>query len=235
MSRDLGDAQRERDAELLSAYVDGVAQLSPDERRRVEALLERDPAARADQATVRALLDRVRALPPEGGEPDWAAMERSIGQAVGPSVPRAWWRSRRWLVPLSTFATAVAVLLVLWARPATRSAPVVAVDRGDHEPPPPDTVPLWLDGAEIDVDLSAAELLGDPGIGEDDDLAEAEAETETDVGLLPSSSLAWVDRLDDDAIERAERWLAGTSETSAPPGAPTPSPPGPPGPPRTKG
>ena len=44
MSRDPGDATgSERDAELLTAYVDGVAELTPDERHRVSAWLTGRP------------------------------------------------------------------------------------------------------------------------------------------------------------------------------------------------
>ncbi|HEX7839715.1 MAG TPA: hypothetical protein VF469_19705, partial [Kofleriaceae bacterium] len=78
----MGSIDPERSARLLAAYVDGVAELLPDERREVEALLARDPGARVESEAVHALLGRLRALPPEGGEPDWAAMERSIRQAV---------------------------------------------------------------------------------------------------------------------------------------------------------
>src|SRR5262245_62960485 len=107
MSRDRGDAADSRadqgdprELGLLTAYVDGVAELSPDERKRIEARLADDPPARADEAEVRALLGRLRELPPEGNEPDWSAMERSIRAAVGSEVPRPWWRAWRWLVPV---------------------------------------------------------------------------------------------------------------------------------------
>src|SRR4051812_39433380 len=102
MSGDAGETPRDREDELLTAYVDGVAELSPDERHRIEAHLAEQPRARADQAAVRALLDQLRALPHEGSEPDWVAMERSIRQAVGDAVPRPWWRNWRWLAPLAT-------------------------------------------------------------------------------------------------------------------------------------
>jgi hypothetical protein len=216
MRRDPGDAigseqDAEQDTELLAAYVDGVAELDPDERHRVAARLAQDPEARADQAAVHTLLDQLRALPPEGAEPDWTAMERSIRAAVGPVVPRPWWRRWKMLAPAAMLATAAAVVLVMWARPAP--APVAA--RGDRltgptttdDPRPTDeVVALWLDGAEVDVELSASDLLGDDGDGEDDPTP---ADAGTEPGLLPSTDLAWVDGLDEDAIDRAERWLAG--------------------------
>jgi hypothetical protein len=223
MSRDTGKRtpQRlerpEREAEFLTAYVDGVAELSADERRRIEARLARDPAARADEAGVRSLLDQLRALPPDGGEPDWAAMERSIHDAlaVGRSVPRPWWQSWRWLAPTATLATAMVVLLVMWRRPAALP-PTAVPERGMHAPPalPEDVVALWLDGAEVDVALSAADLLGDAVPGDDEPaLPEpaadaADAASAAELGLLSPADLAWVDRLDDAALTRAERWLA---------------------------
>jgi anti-sigma factor RsiW len=216
MSGDPGDATSpEQGAELLTAYVDGVAELTPDERHRVAALLAVDPQAQADQAAVRTLIDRLRELPTEGAEPDWMAMERSIRQAVGPQVPRPWWRRWTWLAPATMLATAAAVLLVIWARPASTVAPDVpsGVDRGSHDPPPAEDaeviVALWLDGAEVDVDLSASDVLAEVAPGDDDPAQPgAELDAEPELGLLPSTDLAWIDKLDDAAIDRAERWLA---------------------------
>src|SRR5690349_20622439 len=90
---------------LLTAYVDGVAELPIDERRAVEAWLADDPAGRAEADGVQALLGQLRALPPRtdagdapGGEPDWSAMERSIRQAVADlPVRMPWWRRWQWL------------------------------------------------------------------------------------------------------------------------------------------
>lgn len=207
-------ASPERAAALLTAYVDGVAELSPEDRRRVSARLARDPEARADQAAVRALLDRLRALPAEGAEPDWTAMERSIRQAVGDELPRPWWRSWKWLAPTMMLAGAAAVLLVLlvmWARPGPVGAPEVrtVIDHTSRDlRPAEDLVALWLDGAEVDVDLSASDLLGDAEPGDSGADALASPDPDAEVHLLPWTNLAWVDQLDEGAIERAERWLA---------------------------
>ena len=48
MSRDSRDRRDAADAEtaLLTAYIDGVAELSPEERHRIEARLARDPDSR---------------------------------------------------------------------------------------------------------------------------------------------------------------------------------------------
>jgi len=216
--------------ELLTAYVDGVTELAPEDRRRVEARLASDPGARAEQAAVRTLLERLRSASGRAGdgsaqpaEPDWAAMERSIRLAVGPEVPRSWWRRWRWLAPTATFASAATVMALMWARPTQRAAPELTAGPGGAShpmlashpvpdpgardaPPPDDIVPLWLDGDEVDVELSASELLGDTGAGDD---AADRASAADEVGLLPATDLAWVDHLDDAALDRAERWLAG--------------------------
>jgi hypothetical protein len=212
MSRDPGGADPERDAELVTAYVDGCAELSPDERHRVEARLARDPAAHAEADAVRGLLGQLRALPPEGGEPDWAVMARSIRSAVGDAVPRPWWRRWTWLAPLTAATATAAVLLAIWSSAAPvvpAPSPQVAGDTPSSElatrEPPEDVVALWLDGTELEVDLSAAELLG-PVAGVDDADAVAVAGSD-DSGLLPASNLAWVDDLDDEAIDSVERWL----------------------------
>jgi hypothetical protein len=221
-------ASEDPHAALLTAYVDGVAELPSDERRRVEALLASDPDARTDAAAVQALLDRLRALPPGGAgddEPDWAAMERSIHRTVADEVPRPWWRRWRWVVPAMTCATAAAVLLAIWPR----AGQVTMIERppidprpshhdaeqgSGREPAPGDgMVALWLDGDEVDVDLSAADLLGDvlgdavPGAGPSriGDPGDGDGD---EVDLLPATDLAWVDNLDAAALDRAERWLA---------------------------
>jgi anti-sigma factor RsiW len=196
----------ERDPdELLSAYVDGVGELTTDERKIVEARLAEDPAWRDEADATRALLGQLRELPDEGTEPDWAAMERAIRDEVGPTVPRSWWRGWRWLVPIGTLAMAGAVLALVLRMPATpTSVGGREPDRRDAGvpvapavPAEPTTVPLWLDGAAVEVDLQTAELLD-----EDDPADQAE------LGLLPTDDLAWVDELGDDDIDAAEAWLA---------------------------
>jgi hypothetical protein len=228
---DRGEASTpERDAELLTAYVDGAGELSPDERRRIEAMIEREPAARADEAALRTLLGSLRALPPEGVEPDWSAMAESVRDAVGQDVPRPWWRRWRWAVPLTACAAATALLVVLWASPSP--SPVVS-----EAPPVPvrdvpdvpdvrsvelreDSVALWLDGAPVDVELSAADLLGAPELPEiaGGSPGEAPGDATGIAALLPASDLAWLDDLDDDALAQVERWL-DEPEDPAPAGA----------------
>jgi anti-sigma factor RsiW len=196
---------RRNTEELLAAHVDGVAELSPDERARVEALLARDEAARADRDATRAVIDQLRALPPQGHEPDWSAMARRIDDAVGPTVPRVWWRSWKWMVPIGALAVAAAVTLWL-VRPAPEQAPEVAAithDAGTLAADKP-TVQLWLDGEAIEVaDGDADRLLDDLF---DDNAAPIADDEEGD--LLPSTDLGWVDDLDDASLDRVEHWLA---------------------------
>lgn len=198
----------ERDPDdLLAAYVDGVGELTTAERKIVEARLAEDPAWRADADATRALLGALRELPAEGAEPDWSAMEHAIRTEVGPGVPRAWWRGWRWLVPIGALAMAGAVLLLVLRMPVTKSTGETAV----HVPAPSDagappalvsdestTLPLYLDGAAVEIDVQAAEL------GDEDPLTADAAE----IRLLPTDDLAWVDDLGDDDIAAAEAWLA---------------------------
>ena len=236
-------ADPERSTELLTAYVDGVAELPADERRAVERWLADDPRARADAGAVRDLLGALRALPPTydtGEPPDWAAMERSIRQAVADQVPRPWWRRWRWLVPAMTCTAAAAIALALWPTPpaavlgpAPAPAADISMQAGSEPPPGDDLVPLWLDGSEVDVDLSRPgtsgaidQMLGAAGgaaphaaeAGNDLDVATPPGD---EIGLLPAAGMAWVDDLDDAALDRAERLLA------RPPGGASPTPSGP--------
>ncbi|HEX3482582.1 MAG TPA: hypothetical protein VHT91_46550 [Kofleriaceae bacterium] len=239
-------------ADLLTAYVDGVAELPVDERRTVERWLADDPAARADADAVHDLLGRLRALPPTydtGEPPDWAAMERSIRQAVADQAPVPWWRRWRWLVPAMTCTTAAAIAIALWPRspvglgsaPAPGPAREAALQPGREPPPGEDVVPLWLDGSEVDVDLSrpgapgaidqVLGTAGGPTAHADEPGNEAGNEIDAaspvdEIGLLPAAGMAWIDDLDDAALDRAERLLA------RPPG---PDHPAPTGPARSKG
>ncbi len=161
----------------------------------------------------RALLARVRALPPEGGEPDWAALERSIRDAVGPDAPRPWWKRWQRLVPIGGLAavTAAALLWLHRAGPEPTPAPVALPAPQKVEPPasaPEPAMAMWLDGKIVDLDDV------DPSAILDDDYdREAEAALATDDGsgdtggILPAGDLQWIDGLDDKALDRAEQWL----------------------------
>jgi anti-sigma factor RsiW len=206
------------DDDLLAAYLDGVGELTPDERHRVEQRLADDPAMRAEADATRSLLERIRALPPsgDGSEPEWTVLERQIRLAVGPDVPVPWWRRLRWIAPVSAIATTAAIAL-LWLHhaPAEHAAIPDAATRLAIAPAPlpaptPTAAPaaatttLWIDGQVIDVGNVDPEALIDDGQSSDD----AVTADQSDDGLLPVSDLGWVDALDDKSIERAERWLA---------------------------
>ncbi|MBA3395586.1 MAG: hypothetical protein H0T89_23255 [Deltaproteobacteria bacterium] len=210
-----GDPKRDRgDTELLAAYVDGVSELSLDERRRVDDLLARDPALRADEAATRALIHDLRELPPEGQAPDWAALERSIHEAVGDTVPRPWYRAWRWIVPGMALATAAAIIIVLGVAnraatpgPSTSGSAqlteiaVTAEGDGDRAD---DTLALWLDGAIVEGELDDDALLDDGWL--DDEVAPYDGEPAA-ISLLGGDALEWVETLDGEDLERAEQWL----------------------------
>ena len=188
------------DEELLAAYLDGVAELTAEERHRVEAKL-----AELDVAGTRGMIDQLRALPPEGTEPDWRALERRIAGAVD-AEKRPWWR--RWLVlaPIGALAiTAAAALLWLRHEPAPPHDPPVATLTPDAAVPAAPTAPaqpteLWLDGQLVEVgDV-------DPDVLFDDSPEDVTADGD-DGGLLPAGDLGWIDQLDDHAMDRAEHWL----------------------------
>src|SRR6478735_2549542 len=61
----------------------------------------------------RALVAKLRELPPEGTEPDWQALEAAIRAEVGNESPRPWWRNWRWIVPVWALATTAAVALLV--------------------------------------------------------------------------------------------------------------------------
>ncbi len=202
--------------DLLAAYVDGVSELTAEERRALEERLAADDALRAEAAETRALLGRLRELPGgshgSGGEPDWAELERSIMDAVGPEVPRPWWRRLgwRWVMPAAALAVGAAILALVVRAPEREAdpAPVIGAPApsgagagapapsGAPAPGSRDTMALWLDGEGIEVVLDAEELLDVPW--------ESDHNLED---LLPASDLAWVDELVEDELARAEALL----------------------------
>ncbi len=162
----------------------------------------------------RALVERVRALPALGQEPDWQALERSIRVAVGDELPQPWWRRHfAWLVvPLGTACAATAAIALWLHHPAATSD--VAVQPAQIVKPKAPAIPaakpgdaVYLDGNVLDADDDAL----DSALDALDDDARSAFDTEdtaaTD-GILPASDLGWVDNLDDTAVARAEQWLA---------------------------
>lgn len=187
--------------ELLAAYLDGVSELTPEERKRVEARL-----SELDVDGTRGMIEQLRALPPEGREPDWRAMEKRIAAAVD-EVKLPWWR--RWFVPVGALVMTAAVAM-LWidrtpdpaaVQPAPHVAIAPAVDAAVPAPvPAAQSTEVWLDGQLVDVgDVDDSALF--------DDLDAPDTVTAEDDGLLPAGDLGWVDNLDDRALERAEHIL----------------------------
>jgi anti-sigma factor RsiW len=200
------------DEELLTAYLDGVGELTPDERKRVELRLERDPDFKREADELRAVLDQARssASVQPAAEPDWSALERQIRESVGPAVPMPWWRRMRWLAPISTLATTAAIALIWLHHAPTDHATLAPRDAGNvaivATPPAPVAAPevakpttIYIDGQIIDVSNVDPEALVNDGASDD---------TASSSGLLPASDYGWIDQLDDKALERAERWLA---------------------------
>lgn len=188
------------DEELLAAYLDGVAELTPEERQRVEARL-----SELDVDGTRGMIDQLRALPPEGSEPDWRAMERRIAAAVDEAKP-PWWR--RWLVIAPIGVLAVAAALLVWLRhapePEAKSTPVAVTTPERHDavvpaPAPVESNEIWIDGKFVDVSDVDETLFDEP--------EEPTADVADDDALLPASDLGWVDQLDDHALDSAEHWL----------------------------
>ena len=195
------------DVELLSAYVDGVSELSLDERKRVDDLLARDPSLRQAEGETRALIGQLRDLPPTGGEPDWSALERGIGDAVGQlETSTPWWQRLRWrfVVPAVAIAMTAAILALVLHDPKPAitepTPPVVEAPVDDITDDLATSTPLWLDGTDLEVALEAAELF------DLDWELDEEALPET-AELLPPTDLEWVDELDGESLDRAEQYL----------------------------
>jgi hypothetical protein len=197
-------SETERDDELLSAYVDGIGELAPDERRRVELSIA-DPAVRSDEVATRELIGELRALPPAGGPPDWSALERSIAEATGPTVPRPWWS--RWRFALPAFAVALAAAIVfLVVRPDREDAtlePIVTNPAPEIVNPDP-VFAVYLDGMGMEIELTGEDLFDEPfdDLVADDGMLEIVAPD-----MLAPDDLAWVDDLADEDLERVERYL----------------------------
>jgi anti-sigma factor RsiW len=203
------------DEELLTAYLDGVAELTPDERRRVEQRLANDPALQREADELRSLIQRTRASAMPTVEPDWSALERQVREAVGPTVPLPFWRRLRWLAPVGTLVTTAAIALIwLHHTPTDRAAIVhdagtlaLVAPAAPAAPAPavePAAAPaVYIDGQVIDISNVDPEALMDDMDGSPDDTAAAEP----DSALLPAADYNWIDQLDDQAMERAERWL----------------------------
>lgn len=196
------------DDELLAAYADGIAELSSDERRRVEALLDGSATMRDELAATRGTIDQLRALPPVGEEPDWNALERSIRGAVADMPLKrpfwSWGRSWKWLVP--TFGTAVAALAIVVTMKSGKDidhpvaiAPIPSPVAPRHVDPPmpkPENI-ISVGGEAIDIGDLDIKALDDP----------EEARDTVDGALLAQPDLGWMEQLDDRKLDRIEKVL----------------------------
>lgn len=156
----------------------------------------------------RELVAKLKALPPEGTEPDWQKLEAAIRAEVGDQAPRPWWRNWRWIVPVWALATTAAIALVVM-RGGDEPAPQAIIgpgriDAGVVEEAPRDsteTTAMWLDGEFVEIDDAALEQY------DADARAILEGDDEASGGILPVADYSWIDSLDDEGIERADAWL----------------------------
>ena len=156
----------------------------------------------AEVAATKAVIDQLRALPPEGSEPDWRAMQARIAKAID-EAPRPWWR--RWFVPVGGLAVvAGAALLLLTVRhddapapptPVAVKTPVIDAAVPAPPAPPAQATELWLDGQLVDVSDVDPEALFDDEVEVPDAIAQ-----DGDGDLT-------VDQLDDKALDNLDRWL----------------------------
>jgi hypothetical protein len=213
---------------LLSAYVDGVAELSPAERRAIEEQLSHREGLRLEAERARAIIGALRELAPPGDPPDWSALERSIASAVREVRPARWRRlGLRWLVPGAALAAAAATAALVLRAPTLPSATTPGPERPHPQralrPPEltpaaaaeAETVALWLAGEALEVDFGAEALLAVPWERGGESLEDLEPER------LGGGDLAWVDDLDGESLERAAAALE-IPPTSAPTGTRAP-------------
>jgi len=145
-----------------------------------------------------ALIARIKALPPEGNEPDWQKLEAAIRAEVGDRAPVVWWRNWKWIVPVWALATTAAVALIVLGRhhEPTQQQHAVSVPEKRESPPTPRSITnapaMWLDGEALnldDVDDASLDNL---------DQAAREVLDGDDVNL---------EDLDDKALDDLEQWL----------------------------
>lgn len=150
------------------------------------------------------LVGKLRALPPEGVEPDWQKLEAAIRAEVGDEAPRPWWRNWRWIVPIWALATTAAVALLVTGRdrPVEKTiVPPTPVLSKQVETPTPSAASapaMWLDGQVVDLENV------DDSFDPLDESARAALDTsEPD----DSFDLHWIDSLDERAMDSVEQWL----------------------------
>jgi hypothetical protein len=122
----------------------------------------------------RALVDKIRALPADGDEPDWKQLEAAIRAEVAPlSPPSPWWRRWRWLVPIGALATTAAIVTTFAIRRGDRDATSATVQMTMRDASVPSETPvpvagdepgeraaaMWLDGEAADLGTVGPESL----------------------------------------------------------------------------
>lgn len=143
------------------------------------------------------LIAKLKALPPEGQEPDWQKLEAAIRAQVGDRAPVVWWRNWKWIVPMWALATTAAVALIVLRNHSEAPPPQHAVTIPHRDSPPPtrtvtNAPAMWLDGDAVnidDVDDSSLDAL---------DQAARDALGSDEVSL---------EELDDAALDQLEDWL----------------------------
>ena len=111
------------------------------------------------------------------------------------------------MAPLTTLVTAAVVLLLVWGRPAPtlrralpvleRSAPLVppadvAGDDSGRATAGGDSVALWLDGAEVDVDPAvAAALVAPEAEAEAEDSQDSQANEANEANEIRDATVTW--------------------------------------------
>jgi hypothetical protein len=183
----------------------------------------------------RALVDKIRALPCEGDEPDWKKLEAAIRAEVAPlSPPSPWWRRWRWLVPIGALATTAAIVTTFAIRRGDRDATTATIHMTMRDASVPSEAPapvaadepgeraaaMWLDGEAADLDAIGPETLdaiddlsdafGDPSLDELSATSDEPSvgDDSAELGVLPAVDLQWIDTLHDDEAARLETYLA---------------------------
>lgn len=163
----------------------------------------------------RALVDRLRRLPPEGEEPDWQKLAAAIRAEVETAAPRPWWRSWQWLVPIGAVATSAALAFIVLVRrtPDAQMPTPMQLPMPIAMPPAPAPTPaareamlVWLDGEAVELSDDLAPALDE--LDADARRALRIDDADETGGILPVANLSWIDELDDTELARAEAWLA---------------------------
>jgi hypothetical protein len=210
--------------ELMSAWADDPRSLSPEERAEVEALVDGSPALRRDAEETRALLGRLRELPPDGDEPAWDEFARTLRGRIDDAQPGPVrrWLDRWWKPAFGLGLVAAAAAVVIVARHQQPADAPADPPRTAARAPDAGVAPLPVPGPDLaapeDTDPFAFGAIGEiaaedlddrvvAALGADDDLS-LDGDAHPEDGLVPDLSLDWVDELDDDQIDRVDEWLA---------------------------